>query len=77
MCSRDESTENLHLDPKNLSIFLQLLHGNSSTLDNEERVCERKRSPTEEKKSFQMVHGAWRDSMTALFKILWRMKHTV
>jgi len=38
-------------------------------------VCETKRLPTG--KTFQMVHGAWRDSMTALFKILWRMKHTV
>src|SRR5205814_44568 len=29
------------------------------------------------RKKYQMVHGAWRDSMTVLFKILWRMKHTV
>jgi len=45
-------------------------------LDNGERVCETERFPSREN-SFQMVHGAWRDSMTALFKILWRMKHTV
>lgn len=48
-----------------------------SSLDNSRGACERQRFPSWGKQDFQTVHGAWRDSMTALFKILWRMKHTV
>ena len=42
-----------------------------------EKECAKQNAFKAGRKSFQMVHGAWRDSMTALFKILWRMKHTV
>jgi len=42
-----------------------------------EKDCAKQNAFQPGRKTFQMVHGAWRDSMTALFKILWRMKHTV
>jgi hypothetical protein len=47
--------------------------GDSTT----EKECAKQNAFQLWRKTFQMVHGAWRDSMTALFKILWRMKHTV
>jgi hypothetical protein len=70
--SRDQSTDNLH----RYFTICDSFQSDSSRLDNGERMCETERFPRG-KKTFQMVHGAWRDSMTALFKILWRMKHTV
>jgi hypothetical protein len=54
-------------------ILSDRIHPDSTT----EEECAKQNAFQEEKKPFQMVHGAWRDSMTALFKILWRMKHTV
>ena len=45
-----------------------------SSLDNGRGVCETQRFTKRDKQDFQTVHGVWRDSMTALFKILWRMK---
>jgi len=42
-----------------------------------ERECAKQNAFQPWRKTFQMVNGAWRESMTALFKILWRMKHTV
>src|SRR5207253_10584874 len=72
----DESTHNLHHRHINLPFFCDRYAEIYPALDKNKRLCETERFPIRQKK-FQMVHGAWRDSMTALFKILWRMKHTV
>jgi hypothetical protein len=46
-------------------IFLRSLRGIYPVLDKNKGVCETERFPPGSK-SFQMVHGAWRDSLTAL-----------
>src|SRR6266480_3202697 len=72
-----ESTHNLHRQHINLSSSCDHLREDLSETRQRKKSVRNRTLSNPGQKTFQMVHGAWRDSMTALFKILWRMKHTV